>query len=536
MSHRRWLRHTHLGVLAATTLALLAACTGEDAGAGSRLGSTQGQALQDGPPNWDGTGGTLGFRPVAWPAEPAAAQCGATCGDWKPYTRFQQPLNDPRTQDPSNGGTSPQAYVNVSSSCTDKALPSIYYAFRKHPTDATQDVILFRWRVSSPANTYATGPSAGAFGTSDPWSSALWTVLFDLDGSGYRSLAAHINGSSGGPAQPVDTLAGIYGRIPTQSIDYLTDPTNIKLLGTASSAFVDTGSGGLLNFRSSLSPTPTWANGAAETVWDYGTTRAELVTSRPCTEYFIDYQIPVSLLDASAHGGPKVTRSTPLSMLFCTANSLNNPLQKDCALNRQWLATADKPGPFGDYISLDQDKPYAQPIVREVSAVAPASCSDTFKLTAKVQDTLWVTPQGVVDTSIQSVGFWYYHDANGDRVANDGSTWSFAASATPVAGKLNEWRAQWDSRALPRGNFLIGVQALDDHTRVDDGMVTTGKDNRTFSYVTSDTAGRVYVDGSWYIATSNFPAHAPAMAPATTESWFGNPQVVGVQVAGTGCW
>ena len=32
-------------------------------------------------------------------------------------------------QDPSNGGTTPQNYVNVSSGCPDQSLPSIYYYY-----------------------------------------------------------------------------------------------------------------------------------------------------------------------------------------------------------------------------------------------------------------------------------------------------------------------------------------------------------------------------------------------------------------------
>jgi len=55
--------------------------------------------------------------------------------------------------------------------------------------------------------------------------------------------------------------------------------------------------------------------GAAETSWDYGATRSKLVTTSPCNEYFIDYQIPVQLLDASGLGGPKITRTSPISMI-----------------------------------------------------------------------------------------------------------------------------------------------------------------------------------------------------------------------------
>jgi len=359
------------------------------------------------PPNWQGGAGpAVHFPPVAWPNEPAnAADCGNDCGDWVPYSRFQSGIADPRVQDPSNGGTAPQNYVNVASSCVDKNLPSIYYALRRGATPA-DDVLMFRWRVEQIANTYATGPSAGSFSSSNPWNSALWTVLFDIDGSGYRSLAAHLNGSSGSPSTAIDMVAGIWGSIPTQSIDYLTDP-DIRLIAHNPTGFVDGpldgNSGRLLNFRNSLSPSSSWPNGSAETIWDYGTTRARLVSKNSCTEYFIDYQIPIAMLDASGrtdsngNPGPKIDRNTPISMLFCTANSLNNPFQKDCALNRGWTADPTKPGPFGDYISFNRDEAYRQPIVSSLSATGPASCSGgSTQLQAKVQDTLWVDAAGVV--------------------------------------------------------------------------------------------------------------------------------------------
>ncbi|HEX8433529.1 InlB B-repeat-containing protein, partial [Archangium sp.] len=526
--------HRLSSVVAACFLGILAACSEERS---SLENSAQG--LHDSaPPYWDGgTGPAVHHPPVSWPAEPVASECGVTCGEWLPYTRFQNALNDPRTKDPSNGGTSPQNHVNIASSCVDKALPSVYYALHKHPTDPTKDVLLFRWRVGQDAHTYATGPSAGTFRSGDPWSSALWTVLFNLDGSGYRTLAAHINGSAGSPSAPVDTLAGIYGKIPTQSINYLDDPANIKLLGTQPTAFVDEGTERLLNFTppdGTAAPKSVWGDGSVATVWDYGTTRAQLVTNSPCTEYFIDYQIPVAMLDASAHGGPKVTRSTPISMLFCTANSLNNPFQKDCALNRKWTANTNTPGPFGDFISFDKDDSYAQPLITAVTAKAPSTCADTYELTAKVQDALWVNSQEVVEPSVKKVSFWYYHDRDLDGVSDDGSTWRWAADGTLASGKLNEWRARWDSRDLPRGNYLIGVQAVDDNTRLDDGMTPTGIDNRTFSYVTSDSLGQVYIGGSWHIDTANFPGHFPVMTPQASENWYGNPLITGVQVAGTG--
>src|SRR5690606_18215058 len=114
------------------------------------------------------------------------------------------------------------------------------------------------------------------------------------------------------------------------SLDYASDP-NVTVIGHNPTAFIGP-TGKIMNF-SGGTPSENWPNGSNETVWDYGSTRAKLVSTSSCTEYFVDYQIPISLLDASALGGPAVTRDTPLSMLFCTANSLNNPFQKDCAIN-----------------------------------------------------------------------------------------------------------------------------------------------------------------------------------------------------------
>ena len=121
--------------------------------------------------------------------------------------------------------------MNIASSCLDKTFPSIYYALRQGAApDGSQDVIMFRWRVEQIANNYATGPSAGNFGATDPWSSALWTVLFDINGDGYVDLAAHLDGSSGAPAAAIDRIAGIWSKLPTQSLDYIGDPTNVKLI------------------------------------------------------------------------------------------------------------------------------------------------------------------------------------------------------------------------------------------------------------------------------------------------------------------
>lgn len=521
-------------------------------------GVLAGGALADPhPPAWGGgTGAAVHFQPAPWPTDPADIKdCGISCGTWKPYTRFQGEINDPRVQDPSNGGTAPQNYVNISSSCIDKSYPSIYYYLHKDPVDPAKDVIMFRWRVEQIANNYATGPAAGNFGATDPWSSGLWTVLFDVDGDGYRDLAAHLNGSSGDPSHAIDQVAGVWGSIPTQSVDYLTDP-NIHLLGHNPTAFTEGNT--ILNFHDSLTPNTSWPNGANETVWDYGTTRAKRVFTNSCNEYFVDYQIPVAMLDASGLGGPKLTRTTPISMLFCTANSLNNPFQKDCALNRSYIGNAAKPAPFGDYLSFNKDEPYAQPIISSVTATAPASCGSGYDLVAKVQDTLYVNDAGVIEPSVQSVAFYYWYDADGDGTANDaGSAWTLAATGTRKPNTLNTWTATWISDSLAKGKYLIGVQAVDNKALHDDGVLDAPVNNRTFSYYVGSTdaatQARIYANGWTFDGTSKLwvqtgtpgwltgqqaafeaQGHASAMTPGTGEDWYGNPDATGLQIATAG--
>lgn len=489
------------------------------------------------PPEWsDGNGAAIHYAPIAWPSEPVnAADCNETCGDWKPYTRFQNELADARNQDPSNGGTSPQSYVNVSSSCDDKTQPSVYYYLHQGATEA-DDVLMFRWRVEAAAHNYATGPSAGNFGSTNPWSSALWTVFFDVEGSGFRSLAAHLDGSSGGPAEAIDMLAGVWGESASHSLDYETDPA-VHLLGHNPTAFVGP-TGKLMNFQGSLTPTESWPNGAAETQWDYGTTRARLVSKNSCTEYFVDYQIPIAMLDASGIGGPRITRATPIAMMFCTANSLNNPLQKDCAIAKEWLAGTAKAAPFGDYLSFNQTEPYRQPIIADIEATAPATCPGSYALSARVQDTL-ALQNGVVIPSVQAVDFYYWYDADGDgeaTAADVGSSWvRIPQTGVLASGTLNRWTASWDSTGLAKGKYLVAAQALDDNTLVDDGMVPSGINNRTFSYLAGDAANAIYIDGAWQTGQAAvFPTHSPVMTPSGTENWYGNPAVTGNQIAVVG--
>ena len=287
------------------------------------------------PPYWEnGHGAAIHYPPINWPGDL----------QWNVYTLNGVPIHDPRDKDDSNGGTSPQGYVNVSSGCIDLESPSVYWWF-----DKTSNMICFRWRVEQVANTYAVGPKAGAFSSSDPWSSALWTVFFDIDGDGYREFAMFLNGSSGSPSESIDVMVSVYSNTDSQSIDWETE--GIYLLFHNPTAFVDSKTKIILNFQNTLSPIASWPNGKNETTWDYGSTRSVAING--CGEYYIDYQIPLDMFDATHVGGPKLTSTTPFSMLFSTANSLNNPLQKDLVYNGDLIGESSLPSSFGDMITFE---------------------------------------------------------------------------------------------------------------------------------------------------------------------------------------
>jgi len=414
------------------------------------------------------------IKPAPWPVESPS--------QWVPYswgTTFPDativdwhPIRDPRVQDPSNGGTTPQNYVNVSSGCGDKTLPSIYYYFDKN-ADGGNGMIYFRWRVEQIANTYATGPSAGAFGSSDPWKSALWTVFFDTNGDGFRDFAAHLDGSSGSPATPVDILRSIWSATKTNSIDYVTGGTGIYSLFSNPTAFVDNTTQSILQFNGATSPTlpvPStvqWPNGASETIWDYGTTRSINLTSGSCVEYYVDYEIPLRMLNASGAGvnggvttnplgGPQFKSDTPFQFLFATANSLNNPFQKDIVWEGNFVCDATSPGPFGDALTLDGGL-IPQPIATAITAGAQNSCA--VPVSAQIMDALTVNNCQSI-SQLVNAQFKYWYDTNGNGLPDDaGSSWVNIGDPTvPVGTTVN---ANWNLNNLIQGQYLIALEITD---------------------------------------------------------------------------
>ncbi len=405
-------------------------------------------------------------RPVAWPAS----------GSWITYTSRGSSLTDPAVSDPSNGGTSPQSYVNVSSGAPDKSQPSVFWSY-----DAVNQVVFYRFRLAAQPNTYATGPSAGSASTTDPWKSALWSVLIDINGDGYRDFAVQLNGSSGGPGTPVDRVSVIYSRTLSQSLDYATAGTGIQLVNQFAAAFVATDGGPILNFHGANAADASWPNGSAETVWDYGMTRSSLVPGST-TEYYLDFQVPLALLDATAVGGPKVTPATPMAFVFASSNSLNNPFQKDVVTSGDYLYVADptQPAPFGDAVFLAGGAGAPQPVVQSVGV---AGCGPAT-LTATVTGAI-ACANGACATSIAAVQFYAYADANGDGLANDGNPWIPVGAATTSNNPIGAWTASWDTTALTQGRYLVGVKATD------------ASGNSTFSwYAPGDASGKDYANPS----------------------------------------
>ena len=396
-------------------------------------------------PYWDnGTGSEVNFQPAPWPTD----------AQWVNYLYRGGDIKDQRTQDPSNGGTSPQAYVNVASGCNDQILGSVFYYY-----DPVRKVIFYRWRVENAPNNYGTGPSPGAYRPTNPWNSGQWSVLIDTNGDGYRDFAVQLNGSWGDPSQPIDDLAAIWSPTKSQSLDYEDDPANIHIIATNPTAFVHGNSGStnsqILQFNGNAVPsTVQWPNGASETVWDYGTTRAIDISTSSCREYFVDYQFPLAMLDATAFGGPKLTEDTPFSFAFATANSLNDPFQKDVVFDGQY-ACENAPGPFGDPLTLTGGQ-FEQPITTSISAGA-GSCS--VPLTAQVLDSAIIQncqAQPALDPGDPGK-FVYWYDSNGNGLADDaGSSWTDVPGTVTISGST--LALNWDTNTVQRGQYLVAAE------------------------------------------------------------------------------
>ena len=239
------------------------------------------------------------FSPVAWPQDLS----------YRPATLLSQSIKDNKVQDPSNGGTSPQSYANISSGSPDLTLPSIYYA-----TDGT--TLFIRFRVEGNGLLYSPGQAAGS---TDPWNSISWTMLLDVNGDGWRDFAIYLDGGSGSPSAPTDIIKILYSNITTSQT---LDPTvsGVYLLSSYYCAQTYTSgqyAGQLKQYdgNGNLITSNVWSGGRTTAQVDFGTTRSTNLTGTS-GDYIVDYQIPLSALDATAYGGPIITTSTPVKPVF----------------------------------------------------------------------------------------------------------------------------------------------------------------------------------------------------------------------------
>ncbi|HYH09858.1 MAG TPA: C25 family cysteine peptidase [Thermoanaerobaculia bacterium] len=452
-------------------------------------------------PYWNGgTGPLVTYAPAPWPTD---AQWLA-----QPYTRNNASINDQRTQDPSNGGTSPQSYVNVASGCSDTNLPSVYYFY-----DPVRQVIFYRWRVENAPNNYGTGPSPGTYGATNPWSSGQWTVLMDTNGDGFRDFAVHLNGSSGDPSKPIDVLNAIWSPTLSNTVDYENDP-NVHIVGSSYTAFVGTNNQ-ILQFNGGGAPTTVqWPNGSSETNWDYGMTRAVDVSTSSCREYFVDYQIPLAMLDATAVGGPKITADTPFSFTFATANSLNNPFQKDVVLSGAYVCPPTAPAPFGDPLTLNYGI-IDQAIATSITSGA-GSCT-SIPLKAQILDSLQITNCQTISTLVTAT-FKYYFDTNGNGQADDGNTWTNIPST--LTGTTVT--ANWNTNTVVRGQYLVALEMLDGFGHTTRTWITDAEavPNTIYTNFPEDglSAGTLGVNFTKVLVGSPCGASPPSMTKVASPS------------------
>lgn len=409
------------------------------------------------------TGAGVHYAPQPWP----------DYDDWIPYTSEGNTVNDPRNNDDSNGGARPQNFVNVSSGCTDESKPSVYWYF-----NTSTRTLFYRWRVEQiPVTYHVSGNNPSDYSNSDPWKSALWSVFFDVDGDGYREYAMHLDGSSGTAGADIDLLVGIYGNADDNSVDP-TDP-NVYETGHNPTGFPASSSDekilgfDALSSNSSTMPNTDWIKGGDVYLWDYGTTRSIDIQTRndtgkgddnSCVEYYVDYQIPFSMLtDGAPAGALPLDENTPVSMFFATGNSLNDAFQKDAVLSNGASACTFTMGEnvqlgFGDTVIFETGSSISQPIVNSITG---GLCSSSVQLKSTVIDsTDCCAGSGVCETTSLTVTFYYYYDENGNGNTDDsGSAWTLIGDASNT--DAGNWVYDWDPRTLPQGQYLIGVRAAD---------------------------------------------------------------------------
>jgi uncharacterized repeat protein (TIGR01451 family) len=424
------------------------------------------------------------FAPVPWPSEPT----------YRAYTSLGTPMSDYYIKDPSNGGASPQGYVNIASGIPDLSLPSVYYSF-----DGTN--VFVRFRLESNAVSYV----GGATGSNvDPWSSAQWVMIIDLNGDGFRDFAVFLDGASGSPSQPIDVIKIIYSNLTTtQSIDYSQPGIHLVSQMFAAAKYTSgpfTGQLRQYDGSANLVTVNAWPDKRNTKTYDFGTSRG-IISPTSAGQYFLEFQMPLASFDARPFGGPQMLPNTPFAVSFCTASSLNDPFQKDIAYQGAFRSTPSGPIPIGDMVTFGGGT-VGFPVITSVTASA---CPNTI-LTTLIRDALTVLPDGVtVVSTVNSVNFSYWYDANANGLADEaGGAWILLGAGTP--GPLGTWKRNWNTSSLPKGQYLVKV-------------VATNQLGRTTDSYTQNLAGFGTVIATLNnICGTSFPALAKSVSPSSVPA------------------
>ena len=368
--------------------------------------------------------------PGSWPAD----------GDWVPYTTNGSNITDlagGSGGDATTGGTAPSSSVDVVGTYG----PAVsWYG------DGTN--LYFRMQLdSSPIQ---------ATGSSKPFSSATWNILIDTDGDGYKEFVVHVDGTGGGQTQ-ADDIVAIYENTATQSFtvtggvdtlwrqDSADNPSDVTLQTTDG----EPGSNAS-EYDSDASP-----GGPS---YDFLRTR---VIDIDGSVTYLDFQVPISALDATAKGGPAFTASTPFAMGFSTSNSNSNPVQKDFAYAGTFTSSALSPIPFGDFVDPSGNT-LDEPIIQTLTTSGCGNAS----LSTTILDSTKLVNEAVHSTV--TTEFYYYYDTDSDGIANDtGSGWYKIGDGTPTSN-LPPWTYSWDSTGLYVGQYLLKVIATDEQANVVD--------------------------------------------------------------------
>ncbi|MFC2084624.1 hypothetical protein ACFLS9_06180 [Bacteroidota bacterium] len=424
------------------------------------------------------------FNPVPWP------------NNLQSFTFNGTPIYDLKTQDQSNGGTSPQGYVNLSSGEPDGSLPTAYFGY-----DGMN--IFVRTRLESSPNSYRIGNQGPSMvSNSDPWNSATWIMIMDVDGNGFFDFAIFLDGGSGTSSTPMDRIKIIYNSLNNiNSADFTQSGVYLLAEQYAAQAWT-TGpfAGTLKQFdgNGNVVSTNPWPDGKNTTLFDYGTARIEDQTAIG-GDYILEFQMPLSLFDASAYGGPVITDSTPVRVAFVTSNSPLNIFQKDFNFLGTFTADAGSIFPTGDIITFGGGV-ILPPLIRSLDA---GDCPNVTLSTA-IMDAAKVLADGTtVVLTIASVQFFYWYDTNGDGIANEtNETWHLIGNGNPFT--FDTWTINWDTGSLLQGKYIIKVIATDEQNYTTDSYIqNTINGYNNVSAVLDNTCGTNFSTSSKSFVDTN---------------------------------